>query len=583
MAFDGIITKTISQELENLSGARIDKIYEPDSNTIILGLYLNQNNYALNICINSQYYSLNLTTHQKQNPKIAPSFCMLLRKYILGMHIKNFITNDLERVVTIELEGFDEVDDIINYKLIIELMGKHGNILLVDSSNNIIDCIRHIYIQDVSNTKTRNLLPHYKYTYPTSDKCSFFEINNYENFKKIIKISNFNEINTNTLVKDIVENINGISKVFIENTIKILNINTINDNTLLDIYNYMQKIIFCEDTTKLELIEINNTKKDYTLIYKENNFPFHLNFFIDDFYYNKITSTAFKNYKDSMLKLILNILNKYNKRLEHMNIKLNECTNMEKYRIYGELITANLYRVDKTNISNIEVENYYDNNKKIIIPLDKKYSPSNNAKRFFKKYNKLKNTLEIVSIQKKETLKELDYIESIIYEIESCANLQDLSDIFEEISENDIFKEFLPKAKIKKSKSKVKKSTLTKNKTVAFNPIKYNIDNYTIFVGRNNKENDYLTLKFAKKNDIWFHTKDIHGSHVILKNENNQKIDEEILTKVASIAAYYSKARNSSNVPVDYCEVKYVKKPNGAKPGMVIYTNNHTLNVNPQI
>lgn len=583
MAFDGIITKTISQELENLSGARIDKIYEPDSNTIILGLYLNQNNYALNICINSQYYSLNLTTHQKQNPKIAPSFCMLLRKYILGMHIKNFITNDLERVVTIELEGFDEVDDIINYKLIIELMGKHGNILLIDSSNNIIDCIRHIYIQDDSNTKTRNLLPHYKYTYPTSDKCSFFEINNYENFKKIIKISNFNEINTNTLVKNIVENINGISKVFIENTIKILNINTINDNTLLDIYNYMQKIIFCEDTTRLELIEINNTKKDYTLIYKENNSPFHLNFFIDDFYYNKITSTAFKNYKDSMLKLILNILNKYNKRLEHMNIKLNECTNMEKYRIYGELITANLYRIDKTNISNIEVENYYDNNKKIIIPLDKKYSPSNNAKRFFKKYNKLKNTLEIVSIQKKETLKELDYIESIIYEIESCENLQDLSDIFEEISENDIFKEFLPKAKIKKSKSKVKKSTLTKNKTVAFNPIKYNIDNYTIFVGRNNKENDYLTLKFAKKNDIWFHTKDIHGSHVILKNENNQKIDKEILTKVASIAAYHSNARNSSNVPVDYCEVKYVKKPNGAKPGMVIYTNNHTLNVNPQI
>ena len=331
MAFDGIITKTISQELENLSGARIDKIYEPDSNTIILGLYLNQNNYALNICINSQYYSLNLTTHQKQNPKIAPSFCMLLRKYILGMHIKNFITNDLERVVTIELEGFDEVDDIINYKLIIELMGKHGNILLVDSSNNIIDCIRHIYIQDDSNTKTRNLLPHYKYTYPTSDKCSFFEINNYENFKKIIKISNFNEINTNTLVKNIVENINGISKVFIENTIKILNINTINDNTLLDIYNYMQKIIFCEDTTRLELIEINNTKKDYTLIYQENDSPFHLNFFIDDFYYNKITGTAFKNYKDSMLKLILNI-----SKTEKSKIKV---VSTPKYTIKSEIIS----------------------------------------------------------------------------------------------------------------------------------------------------------------------------------------------------------------------------------------------------
>ncbi len=583
MAFDGIITKTISQELNNLSGARIDKIYEPDSNTIILGLYLNQNNYALNICINSQCYSLNLTTHQKQNPKVAPNFCMLLRKYILGMRIKSFVTNDLERVVTIELEGFDEVDDIINYKLVVELMGKHGNILLLDSSNNIIDCIRHIYIEEDSNSKTRNLLPHYKYIYPTSEKYSFFEIKDYKNFKETLKILDFNKIDKDTLIKNIIENINGISRTFIENIIKILNINTIDDKTLLDIYNYMQKIIFCEDTNKLDLINLNEPKKDFALIYEVNNSPFHLNFFIDDFYYEKNTNTNFKNYKNTILKLILNILNKYNKRLEHMNLKLNECTNMEKYRIYGELITANLYKINNTNVDSLEVENYYDNNKKIVIPLDKKYTPSNNAKRFFKKYNKLKNTLEVVTVQKEETIKELDYIESIIYEIESCENLQDLSDIFEEISENEIFKDFLPKTRNQKTKSKIKKSTLTKNKTVSFNPIKYNINNFTIFVGRNNKENDYLTLKFAKKNDIWFHTKDIHGSHVILKNENNQKIDEDILTKVASIAAYYSKARNSSNVPVDYCEVKYVKKPNGAKPGMVIYTNNHTLNVNPKI
>ena len=433
MAFDGIITKTISQELNNLSGARIDKIYEPDSNTIILGLYLNQNNYALNICINSQCYSLNLTTHQKQNPKVAPNFCMLLRKYILGMRIKSFVTNDLERVVTIELEGLDEVDDIINYKLVVELMGKHGNILLLDSSNNIIDCIRHIYIEESSNSKTRNLLPHYKYIYPTSEKYSFFEIKDYKNFKETLKILDFNKIDKDTLIKNIIENINGISRTFIENIIKILNINTIDDKTLLDIYNYMQKIIFCEDTNKLDLINLNEPKKDFALIYEVNNSPFHLNFFIDDFYYEKNTNTNFKNYKNTILKLILNILNKYNKRLEHMNLKLNECTNMEKYRIYGELITANLYKINNTNVDSLEVENYYDNNNKIVIPLDKKYTPSNNAKRFFKKYNKLKNTLEIVTVQKEETIKELDYIESIIYEIESCENLQDLSDIFEEI------------------------------------------------------------------------------------------------------------------------------------------------------
>ena len=580
MAFDGIITKAISYELQKvLLDGKINKIFEPNKNEILLGIYSGGKNYALNICIDSNLYRLHLTTNLKANPLTAPNFCMLLRKHLMGYKIKEFYSApDLERIITIKLEGYNELNDLTTKYLIIELMGKHSNIILLNDKFFIIDSLRHL---DITSHSYRDIMPAHEYIYPTNTKTNFYEITSSENLYNLIT-----EANT-SLSKFFTNKFTGFSNPFIKNILKKLNIDNQNfSKEDIDVlFNYLCNILNNLDTNSISIISYTNEKgkSDYVIDYVQKSEDLEINFFIDDFYYNKITSTAFKNYKDSMLKLILNILNKYNKRLEHMNIKLNECTNMEKYRIYGELITANLYRIDKTNISNIEVENYYDNNKKIIIPLDKKYSPSNNAKRFFKKYNKLKNTLEIVSIQKKETLKELDYIESIIYEIESCENLQDLSDIFEEISENDIFKEFLPKAKIKKSKSKVKKSTLTKNKTVAFNPIKYNIDNYTIFVGRNNKENDYLTLKFAKKNDIWFHTKDIHGSHVILKNENNQKIDEEILTKVASIAAYYSKARNSSNVPVDYCEVKYVKKPNGAKPGMVIYTNNHTLNVNPQI
>ena len=213
--------------------------------------------------------------------------------------------------------------------------------------------------------------------------------------------------------------------------------------------------------------------------------------------------------------------------------------------------------------------------------------PGNNAKRYFKKYHKLKNTLEIVSVQKKETLQELDYIESIVYELENCSTIQEVSSIFEEISENVIFKERSNSFIKSKSNKKIKKSKLTKNKEVSFNPIKYQFDGYTIFVGRNNKENDYLTLKFAGKTDIWFHTKDIHGSHVILKIPTNSTTpsmpSNEILIKCAQIAAFHSKASNSSNVPVDYCYVKYVKKPSGSKPGMVIYTNYQTLNVQPKI
>ena len=252
---------------------------------------------------------------------------------------------------------------------------------------------------------------------------------------------------------------------------------------------------------------------------------------------------------------------------------------METYKLYGELITSNLYRIPNKNVDKLELENYYDNNKIITIPLDSKYLPSVNAKRFFKKYHKLKNALEVVTVQKEDTIRELDYIESVVYELESASSLEEIAEILEEIAENDIFKEKTKNLNAKKI-NKVKKSNLTKNKNTNFNPLKYTIDGFTLLVGRNNKENDYLSLKYAHRNDIWFHTKDIHGSHAVLLL-NGKTPSADILTKCAEITAYHSKAKFSSNVPVDTCEVRYVKKPKGAKPGMVIYTNYSTLYVNP--
>ena len=595
MAFDGIVTKVITSELQNLSGARIDKIFQPDKNTILLGMYLNGLNYALNICIDSQNYSINLTTHSKPNPKIAPNFCMLLRKYLLGTHIKNFITDKLERVVIIEFEGFDEIDDIFSLKLIIELMGKHSNILLVDEQNIIIDCVRHIYHDEESNIKTRNLLPKYPYHFPISDKINFLEISNFDEFYQILEPKN---LSTENFSETIVNTFNGFSKSFLQNTIKILNIDNIEKENLQKFYYYITSIIYSENSSNLEFNKIynsNNKLVDYFLEeYNYNNnvsnintndsnsITFKLNFFLDDYYHEKTSSEKFITYRDSLLKLILETLKKYNKRLKNINSKLQECENMDKYKLYGELITANLYRIKNQNIDSVALENYYDNNKIINIPLDKKYPPNINAKRYFKKYNKLKNTLEIVGIQKQETLNELDYIESIVYELETCSSIEEITNIYEEISENIIFKDKLPDTSKKSYSKKLKKSNLTKNKNVSFTPIKYTIDGYTIYVGRNNKENDYLTLKFANKTDLWFHTQDIHGSHVILKLENKTP-PNNLLTKIASIAAFHSKGRNSSNVPVDYCEVKYVKKPNNAKPGMVIYTHQHTLLVKPSI
>ena len=569
MAFDGIITKAVATELNLLSGARIDKVFEPNSNTIVLGFYLDGLNYALNICINPQNYRINLTTHSKTNPKIAPNFCMVLRKHLIGLRIKNVITNSLERIVTIEFEGFDDVDDIINKKLIVELMGKHCNIILLDDQNIIIDSIRHIN----SENATHIVIPHIKYTYPKITKKDFLS-ESLEDFKCEIEKKEGTTTNKDLLPKIISDTYNGISKKYIS-----FIINENNLETSEDIYNYLKNIICRTDSLKLKVKLKNN---DYFLIPDDSNEEsFSINFALDDFYYSKETSEELKVNRNNVLKLILATLKKYNKRLISINNKLKECDNMEIFRLYGELITTNLYRIPNKNLKEIEIENYYDNNKKITIPLDERYLPSINAKRFFKKYNKLKNALDIVTIQKKETIQELNYIESVVYELESATSIDEIAEILDEIAENDIFKEKTKNLKTNKKQSKIKRSNLTKNKNTNFNPLKYKIDNFTLLVGRNNKENDYLTLKFAHKNDIWFHTKDIHGSHSVLFI-NNQVPTEDIITKCAEITAYHSKARFSSNVPVDTCPVKYVKKPKGAKPGMVIYTNYNTLYVNPK-
>lgn len=576
MAFDGIVAKAIATELSELNGARIDKIFQPNKNEILLGLYLNKKNYALDICIDSQNCRINLTTNSKPNPQVAPNFCMLLRKNLIGLKLKNIITFDLERLVILEFEGFDELDDIISKKLVIELLGKHSNIILLDDTNIIIDSLRHIKETD---DNYRDILPHTKYSLPTSSKCSFLELKDFDDFKSHLDISDIDSLPT-----QISNTFNGISKNFICSIINKFEIKDLNSSNLETIFNYIKNIIDNIGTDNLSFEKVKNQKgivKDYFLVPSKSVEPFSLNFFIDDFYFNKESSETFQNYRNTLLRLILDTLKKYNKRLSNINEKLHECDDMETYRIYGELITANLYKIPNKNIEEIELENYYNNNNKILIKLDKRYSPSINAKRFFKKYSKLKNALSIVSEQKKDTLKELNYIESIVYELENSSTIDELTAIFEEISENDIFKEKTSKTNYTK-KSKIKKSKLTKNKEVSFNPIKYNVDGYTILVGRNNKENDYLTLKYSNKNDLWFHTKDFHGSHTILKIDNNLPYpNSDILVAAAKIAAQHSKAKNSSNVPVDYCEVKYVKKPSGSRPGMVIYSNNKTINVNP--
>ncbi len=522
-------------------------------------------NFSLLINIDSSNYRMHLTTTSKPNPLNAPNFCMLLRKHLIGMRIKSISNYDLERIITIELEGFNELNDFITKKLIIELMGKHGNIILTNENNMIIDSIRHL---DTFSNSNRNILPAHEYTLPISDKLSFLDINSFEEFYNAISTEFPNYINaiTNTFI--------GISKNHLQYLLEKLNIpNDVSKNDLEKIYTSLKNTVNSKNLA-CKFYEF-SSKPDYVIDITNTYSPLSVNFFLDDFYSKKEVDEEFKNYRNNILKLILAELKKYTKRLNNINKKLEECDTMDTYKLYGELITANLYKIDNSkNLDKIELDNYY-NNERITIPLDKTISPAYNAKKYFKKYNKLKNALQIVTNQKKETSKEIDYIESIIYELDTASSINDIHLIYEEISENVIFKDTLNDKKKKDSKINKKKQ-----KEEDFSPLTFVIDGYTVYVGKNNKQNDYLTLKFAHNNDMWFHTKIVHGSHVILKT-NGDEIEQVLINKCASLAAFYSKASTSSNVEVDYTYVRYVKKPTNAKPGMVIYTNYETVTVKP--
>ena len=344
MNFDGITTKLICNELQNLCGARIDKILQPNKNEIIIGLYKDGLNYAINISIDASNYRLCLTKHNKSNPIVALNFCMLLRKHLIGLKLKNIYNTGLERVIMIDIEGFDEFQDVVSKKLIVELMGKHGNIILVDENNLIIDSLRHIKSKDTEN---RNILPHTKYIFPITNKINFLNICNFEDFKNNLPV----DITYENISSSIANTYNGISKIFIENIINTLNITTLNDINLEKIYEYINKIINYSniDNLSFKLVEYktkNKTKEDYVLITVNSNLPrFHLNFFIDDFYYKKESNDNFLSYRNTVLKLILETLKKYNTRLLNINSKLKECDNMDVYKLYGELITANLYKI----------------------------------------------------------------------------------------------------------------------------------------------------------------------------------------------------------------------------------------------
>jgi len=642
MAFDGITLNAVVNELQILKGAKVNSINQPDKNSIVISVY-NGNNFAINIDTSANNYRIHLTTHSRKNPLNALNFCMCLRKQLNRAKIDSIYMKDLERICYIKFSTYNEMNDLVNKTLIIELMGKYSNIILVNENFKIIDALKKFDNFDVLNhsenfdslkkeksndgliEKSRGIMPGREYIEPVDEKYNFKKTSENE-FVEIIEKSSYK-----TLESAIPNLFTGISKLFVQNIINTLELtNTISRKSLKNIYEYINEIIDCSNSSNLKLIinknnysvGIEEREKDESFTTeipkRENDNILKINFELDDFYNNKIEKELFTNYRNGLLKILENTLDKLTKKLYNINEKVELCKKKDDYKIYGELLLANIYRLKNVNtIQNenasesvskikekndsknqskkisknegqkqsqikeknektleVQVENYYDNNKEINIPINPKISISKNAENYFKKYDKMKRTLDVVNKQKEQTNKELNYLGTIIDELDTCTTISDINEVYEEVSENILFNEI--------SNSKKNKRDKKEETSMLLNYLKFKVDDYDVLVGKNNKQNDYITLHVANDTDYWFHTKDIHGSHLVLRcNGVTPKL--ETIKKCAEIAAYHSKAKFSSHVPVDYTQIKNVKKPKGAVPGYVIYKNNKTIYVTPQI
>lgn len=556
MAFDGFVTKAVINELNKvLIGAKVNRVLQPTKNEIVFETYNNGERYFLQISTVADLCRISLTKNLKPNPQNAYNFCMLLRKHLVGSRITEISNYDLERTAQIKFEGYNELNDLVKKRLYVEIMSRQSNIILTNENNIIIDSLRHF------DGNLRELLPAHPFKFTPILKKSFIELENFDEFLELVYENGEEKIS-----QKLPEIFIGFSKTLVLEAIKIVEIDdeTYNEYDLERLYNYFKELIKKLDENKVPCVQ---TDKDFTLILKEKKEKLQINNFIDEYYFLKEQKNIFNNSKNNLLKIISASLKKVYKKLENINQKLKECEDMEKYKLYGELLTANLYNINSNqNLSEIEVFNYYEN-KNIIIKLDSKVNVSKNIEKFFKKYNKLKNTLSIVSDQKRQAVREIDYIESIIFSLDSSKTMQDIDEIYEEVSENFVTKKEI---NLKKQKN-VKK----KDREIKIEPI--NVMGFNVYIGKNNIQNEFLTLKFASKEDIWFHTQKIHGSHVILKTEGIEEVPNEVLYECAKLAMQNSKAKNSSNVPVDFCKVKFIKRSASGKTGMVNYTNYNTI------
>lgn len=577
MALDGLVIHSLAYELSTkLVGGKVDKIHQPENDELVLFIRNNKENFKLILsssASNPRIYIAN--DYKKENPIKAPMFCMLLRKYIQGGVITNISQVEFERIIKISVESFDELKEKTTKDIYIEIMGRHSNIILTQN-NRIIDSIKRI---PPSVSRVRQLLPNMTYELPPAqDKINPIKGTSIKSFINILREFD------GPIYKSIYSNFLGISPSIAKEICHRSNLNPLDKGedktrdelsilyrTFSDLFTKIKKneydpcIVINENIDKvIDFSCINLSFLEGNKFVKNES----ISHIIEDYYKTKDLKDRVHQRTSDLRKSISIKLDRLYHKQKKIEKELIDADNADEFKIKGELLTSYIYMIEK-GMENIEVSNFYDENySNIIISLNKNLTPSENAQKYFKKYNKLKTAKVELTSQINICNEEIEYLENIMLGIENCDNLEELADIKDELIR-------LGYAKAP-YRYKVKKDNDVLTRPNEF----ISSDGFTILVGKNNKQNDFLTLRIADPEDIWMHTKNIPGSHVIIKCAGKE-VPDDTLYEAAMLAAFYSKGRMSSKVPVDYTMKKHVKKPSGSKPGMVIYETNNTIYVTP--
>lgn len=574
MAFDGItIANMVNEFQDTIVGGKINKIAQPEADELLITIKNNKIQYRLLISASASLPLIYFTDKNKISPLTAPNFCMLLRKHIGSGKIISVTQPDMERAIEFRIEHLNELGDLCYKTLVVEIMGKHSNIIFLNEERMILDSIKHI---SGNVSSVREVLPGRDYFLPkTQEKYNPLTVSEEAFFSFVCE-------KPTTLAKALYTSLTGISPCIAEEICYRASLDGSQPAKSLDgpakehLFhtfarvmedvkegNFQPNIVYNEKEEPVEYAALPLTKYGNAPVKKFSS----MSQVLEQYYAQKDQITRIRQKSSDLRRIVQTALERNRKKLDLQSKQMKDTQKMNKYKVYGELINTYGYNLEE-GCKSFKALNYYTN-EEITIPLDPTMNPQENAKKYFDRYNKLKRTAQALEEQLKDTQEEIQHLESIGTALDIALQENDLSQIKDELTEYGY---------IKKHYSGKRKKAMAKSK-----PLHYiSSDGYHIYVGKNNYQNDELTFKFATGNDWWFHAKKMAGSHVIVKS-NNEELPDRTFEEAGRLAAYYSSGRTAPKVEIDYIQKKHVKKPNGAKPGFVVYYTNYSLMIEPDI